>query len=294
MGRVTRSQRQHAREQAADTTRFAKAGTVAAAKLFASVRVFALSALSTNRDPLKTLDDAFRGIRPVLRAAMLASRLTGARRIRRLAPVPIAAANDDVFERATNHLGRLLRLSDSDLARIEAQFDTEVLRVTDEAHRFAEARIRQAINDTIAKGLHVREAKTRLAEAFRNAGIVPENSFTLEAIFRTQTMLAYGAGKANVESEPAIQEILWGYKYVTVGDSRVRPSHAAMDGVTLPAKHAFWETNYPPNGWACRCQAIPLFEAEEVVPPAEAGKGGEIGRADEGFRFRPDRLFGAL
>ncbi|OSZ79285.1 hypothetical protein CAP35_13815 [Chitinophagaceae bacterium IBVUCB1] len=41
--------------------------------------------------------------------------------------------------------------------------------------------------------------------------------------------------------------------YRTVGDGQVRPSHAAMDGTTLPITHSFWATNYPPNGWNCRC-----------------------------------------
>lgn len=43
--------------------------------------------------------------------------------------------------------------------------------------------------------------------------------------------------------------------YRTVGDAAVRPSHAAMNGITLPIRHVFWTTNYPPNGWECRCDA---------------------------------------
>jgi SPP1 gp7 family putative phage head morphogenesis protein len=41
--------------------------------------------------------------------------------------------------------------------------------------------------------------------------------------------------------------------YNTAGDDRVRQSHAILDGATLPVDHKFWETNYPPNGWGCRC-----------------------------------------
>jgi SPP1 gp7 family putative phage head morphogenesis protein len=42
-------------------------------------------------------------------------------------------------------------------------------------------------------------------------------------------------------------------KYVTVGDDRVRDVHAALDGVVKPVGDAFWNANYPPNGWNCRC-----------------------------------------
>jgi len=45
-------------------------------------------------------------------------------------------------------------------------------------------------------------------------------------------------------------------QYETVGDDRVRPQHRAWDNITLPADHPWWQTHYPPNGWACRCTAI--------------------------------------
>lgn len=42
-------------------------------------------------------------------------------------------------------------------------------------------------------------------------------------------------------------------RYSTVGDDRVRDSHRALDGVTLPVSHPFWNSAYPPNGFKCRC-----------------------------------------
>lgn len=44
-------------------------------------------------------------------------------------------------------------------------------------------------------------------------------------------------------------------RYDTAGDDRVRPVHAGWDGIILPIDHQFWATNYPPNGWGCRCDA---------------------------------------
>lgn len=46
-------------------------------------------------------------------------------------------------------------------------------------------------------------------------------------------------------------------QYSTVGDSRVRPSHAVLDKHTAPKSDLFWKTNYPPNGWSCRCVVVP-------------------------------------
>lgn len=46
-------------------------------------------------------------------------------------------------------------------------------------------------------------------------------------------------------------------EYSTAGDSHVRASHKLLDKYTAPKADPFWKTNYPPNGWGCRCTAIP-------------------------------------
>lgn len=53
---------------------------------------------------------------------------------------------------------------------------------------------------------------------------------------------------------------LWVYR--TVGDDKVRPEHAMLDGLTLPAGDPEWGKIYPPNDWNDRCwvDAIPLDE----------------------------------
>lgn len=48
-------------------------------------------------------------------------------------------------------------------------------------------------------------------------------------------------------------------QYRTVGDSKVRPEHAAMHGITLPMSDPFWEDFYPPNGWNCFIGSTPIL-----------------------------------
>jgi SPP1 gp7 family putative phage head morphogenesis protein len=79
-------------------------------------------------------------------------------------------------------------------------------------------------------------------------------------------------------------------QYQTVGDDRVRPAHAALDGTIKPVDDPFWDTLYPPNSWRCRCTVIQLptdtpeveptgYPDEKQHPPAfrhNPGKTGEV------------------
>ncbi len=64
-------------------------------------------------------------------------------------------------------------------------------------------------------------------------------------------------------------------QYETEGDSRVRPEHAAMDGITLPITHQFWNDFYPPNGWNCRCRVKQIRRDEINNGQVKLSDGGE-------------------
>ena len=89
-------------------------------------------------------------------------------------------------------------------------------------------------------------------------------------------------------------------QYRTAGDDRVRPEHAALNGVTLPPTDEFWESYYPPNGWRCRCTVVqvrkkkhPATPHDEAMALGEAALGSDIKGM---FRFNPgkqERVFPA-
>ncbi len=72
----------------------------------------------------------------------------------------------------------------------------------------------------------------------------------LRNIFYTNTRVAYAVGRwehqAQLEDAPYL-------RYVAVLDANTRPKHANNHGVVRHRDDPFWETNYPPNGWNCRC-----------------------------------------
>ncbi|WP_338813439.1 DUF935 family protein [Bernardetia sp. Wsw4-3y2] len=53
-------------------------------------------------------------------------------------------------------------------------------------------------------------------------------------------------------------------QYETAGDGRVRKSHAKLEGIIRKFDDAFWDKNYPPNGWNDRCTVRSLADGKET------------------------------
>lgn len=236
-------------------------------------------------------------LEPLLNNVLLAGHLSGFRRfhlmlmqepsLKRRVAREKESLQLSAFDDAVKILQRRAKL---DLNELQNKYHTHALKILDSASDDVESALRKEFEELTFEGVHKAEAIRRLAIKFDKLGLTPNNSFHLETIFRTQTQLAYGAGKWQAEQSADFQEILWGYKYVTVGDDRVRDSHVPLDGVTLPKEDSFWLRFYPPNGWNCRCQAIPIFEQREIVKPESPGDGTELA-PDKGFDFNPGIVF---
>ena len=82
----------------------------------------------------------------------------------------------------------------------------------------------------------------------------------LDNIFRTNIQNAYAHGiwtqqQENKANRPYL-------KYTSLTDSRVRPSHLALNNIIRHIDDSFWLTHYPPNGFQCRCGVDALTEAQ--------------------------------
>ncbi len=82
------------------------------------------------------------------------------------------------------------------------------------------------------------------------------------------------------------------WKYLTMGDERVREAHAALHGLILPASDPFWQTHFPPWDWGCRCQVVPVLESEyqaAVGASRVAGKKAmDYGERTQGWALGPE------
>jgi len=81
----------------------------------------------------------------------------------------------------------------------------------------------------------------------------------LKNIFDTNMRVAY-----NQERHKGQMNSLGEYFYYSaILDGATRPSHKKLHGTILPKNHPFWDTNYPPNDWGCRCK-VRVYTKDEL------------------------------
>jgi len=163
----------------------------------------------------------------------------------------------------------------------------------------------QAVRDRIAElplGADWAEVKHDIAEQIspwldQTDGGSDRAERRAELLLRNHGYQAYAATKEQVMLR---QRAAFPYaQYQSAGDSKVRPTHAALDGIIMPADSPFWDSHTPPWEWGCRCHKVFLTEndvkdaqgadarrkpeARRVLTPAEQKRletGGTLQRAD--------------
>jgi len=197
---------------------------------------------------------------------------------------------------AQDFMQERLRIPDSRLVALRAKYGQYAVDVTAGMTEHTEKILVQAAAEVTERGMHVREGVSHFRKAFDKAGISSQSPFLLETLVRNQIAIAYGAGRWNANADPLTQSFLWGYDYITVGDDRVRDSHEALDGVSLPKDDPAWGEIWPPNGHRCRCDVIEVWRDEKhkvkEVPPAKEIDGKTIvPGADEGWKVNTGVIF---
>jgi SPP1 gp7 family putative phage head morphogenesis protein len=297
-GRVSEHEREKAARQQADTDYAARLGRSAAILVGRRGRAGVLAAFRAGRNVNDAIAAMFAELQDPVVQGMVYARLRGLDRAMKTlgrSVTTISAAQTPALRRGIKFLRKRLELEEAEIAAIETTASAHVVRVLATAELAVQKELQATIVKITAEGLHTRPAVKELRKKWKALGLSEKSSFQLEAIVRTQTQLAYAAGNADAYADPDIDEILWGFKYVTVGDDRVRDTHIALDGVTLPKDDPFWQTNTPPNGWACRCTIIAIFAPRnEVQAPSTIEVDGKtvVPGADEGFQSSPRDLLG--
>lgn len=122
-------------------------------------------------------------------------------------------------------------------------------------------------------------------EELRRVGIRGDDrDSVVRTLINTQSHIA---GNAATWLSTIDDPDVWGYRYVTADDERVRPAHWKLHGVRYPKRHWFWRRYAPPNGWNCRCKIVPIYFGSRL-----ARQRAHDGRpdVDEAFLWNPGRV----
>jgi SPP1 gp7 family putative phage head morphogenesis protein len=248
-------------------------------------------------------------LQAVIRAQTRAAKVAGLKsidelRLTRPLGVPtlrldIAQVFDEnaVYKNANEVMRGRLDLSPAATRQLAQSFSPMAVNVTEGLSESVERIALSAVATAIREMDTVDGAVSRLRAAFDVAGITTQKPWALESMYRTQSNVAYSAGQWQANLDPAIQDILWGYEYITIGDERVRPNHQALEGTRLPKDHPRWRAIYPPCGYGCRCSAIEIYTDDAALAKPYEPEGFEFEGTqfepvpDDGWDFNPGEVF---
>lgn len=168
---------------------------------------------------------------------------------------------DDVLD----FLDRRADLTSRKITLLEKQYAPVAIKAVAGLGDRVERKVQEIVSDVASQGLTTADGAALLRERLTAAGIDIGNPWAVETMFRTQVSTAFNAGRWEACQQPEIDDILWGYEYVTAGDDRVRPTHETMDGARYPKDDPIWQAIWPPNGYNCRCTTVEIFKGERIA-----------------------------
>jgi len=167
------------------------------------------------------------------------------------------------------------------------------------------ASIRGAIDQAQSEGQTFRDFKKNLKPTLKKLGwwgrgeIIDDKTgevrtinvtpHRLHTIYQTNMQTSYMAGRYKFQIEDDSRPF---WEYIAVMDAATRPSHAARNGTILAKDDPWWDTNYPPNGWGCRCRVDTLSRRALDRRGGAISKGADladIADAGSGWDYNPGK-----
>ena len=177
------------------------------------------------------------------------------------------------------------KLTDEEAKALGEEAKYRAFYVTGLAQHDLVQMVSDGIEEALKNGETLNDFKKRILGAIQSQGW---HGSRVENIFRTNVQTAYAAGRYT--KMQAVKKIRPYWQYIAIMDSRVRPSHAVMNGKVYPADHAFWNSNYPPNGFRCRCgvRSLSARQVKDMGLKVETEL-PKTGGADKGFQNNPGK-----
>ena len=202
------------------------------------------------------------------------------------------------FQEAEEYLQARFNISHDMFVQSSNEIKQYAFSVSSLAREDSLAQLSQKLLESYDEGISFASFKKSLQDGKLNSEIADLTDRQLNLIYTQNMNSAYSYGRYQGLIQAV--DIFPNWEYITIGDKRVRPSHAALNGTIRKYDDPFWRSHYPPNGYACRCvvevstedpngEGIPKWDKEHADIAFEKGgypKAFELGKKinpDEGF-----------
>lgn len=150
-----------------------------------------------------------------------------------------------------------------------AQSAAEVSRMYSLEHTFAMARAAELnITERAQKAIEAFLGNNTPVEALSKTiqEIGPFSQAYADTVYRTNVSTAYNGGRMAQAQDPELADIIVGFRYEGINDSRTRHNHSIGFGTIAATDDPLWSRYKPPNGYNCRCglEFVSRFEAERL------------------------------
>jgi SPP1 gp7 family putative phage head morphogenesis protein len=172
------------------------------------------------------------------------------------------------FTRAVDRIRNLTGMTKLAFAGLQQRYRQQAFTVSGLGDVSLIENIKSAIADAVAKGNTASDFNKAVDQLTAKAGVEDLTAFQTSTVFQTNVQRAYANGHFEQMRDPAVAIALPYWKYMTAGDNRVRPNHAALDGFVAHNEDTIWNRIYPPNGFNCRCTVV-LILADEAPDEAD-------------------------
>ncbi len=116
------------------------------------------------------------------------------------------------------------------------------------------------------------------------------SAWRLKNIYRTNLATSFAAGRYKTQKKNAERQPWWAYRATM--DAATRPSHSALHNTVVRHDDPFWDKNYPPNDWGCRCGVDSLSDAQLEARGYTVSTGDQIPDfAGEGWDYNPGQSY---
>lgn len=116
--------------------------------------------------------------------------------------------------------------------------------------------LHKAVLSAIENGEALWQFQKKFDDIFKKHGWTAgaeHSAWRAKVIYTTNLRTSHAAGRWQQMTDPDVLKArpYWQYRHVTLDNPRL--NHRRLNNMVLKADDAWWRTNYPPNGWGCKC-----------------------------------------